>query len=477
MLRALQGALFTAAVLLLRTSVSAQGSSEVVQLGPDLEVRPLRPGFWLHVSKDAAGVPANGLLVRAKAGLLLVDTGWTGDQTRRLVEWGEKSLGASFTKAVVSHAHADRAGGVAFLHRRHIPVAALDLTVEKLRQGGAGELPAVILTTSSPVYRDPLGFEVFFPGPGHTADNVVLWFPEARVLFGGCLVKAAGAEGLGNIAEADLGSWAGTVGAVRNRYPGAEVVVPGHGEVAGPAALDRTLELLRRHAAAGTTAGASPETLQWFQTTEQALMDALAPGDKAIWDRIMDPSCVVTTEEGQLVTKDQFLEELGPLPQGLSGSLVIKELTVQEFPAFALVRYLADESESVFGQRLAVQYRVTNAYRRDAPAWKMVASHLSVVTRDPPAQDVSKAGWPGLVGQYRLLPNGWTFTVELRDGELYGGRDPKKLRRLVPLTPDAFVVSGSLGEWVFVVENGKGARILNLRKFAALVWTRVEATR
>jgi ketosteroid isomerase-like protein len=203
----------------------------------------------------------------------------------------------------------------------------------------------------------------------------------------------------------------------------------------------------------------------------------LAPGVKAIWDRIMDPSCVVTTEEGQVMTKGQFLEELRPLPQGLSGSLVIKELTVQEFPAFALVRYRADESESVFGQRLAVQYRVTNAYRRDAPAWKMVASHLSVVTRDPPAQDVSKAGWPGLVGQYRLLPDGWTLTVELRDGELYAGRDPKKLRRLIPLTPDAFVVSGSLGEWVFVVENGKGARIVNLRKFAVLVWSRVEATR
>ena len=230
-------------------------------------------------------------------------------------------------------------------------------------------------------------------------------------------------------------------------------------------------------AAAATTGAVSPETLRWFQTTEQALMDAIAPGDRAVWDRIMDPSCLVTTEEGQVLTKEQFLAELGPLPEGLSGTLAVKELTVQEFPAFALVRYLADESESVFGQRLAVRYRVTNAYRRDGPTWKMVASHLSVVTADPPPQDVSKAGWPALAGQYRLLPNGWTFTVELRDGQLYGGRDPKKLKPLIPLAPDAFVVSGSLGEWVFVVENGKAARIVNLRKFAVLVWTRVEATR
>jgi len=236
--------------------------------------------------------------------------------------------------------------------------------------------------------------------------------------------------------------------------------------------LDRT-----GGAAAATAGTVSPETLRWFQTTEQALMDALAPGDKAVWDRIMDPSCVVTTEEGQVMTKQQFLDELRPLPEGLTGGIAVKELAVQEFPGFALVRYLADEWESVFGQRLSVQYRVTNAYRREGPTWKMVASQLSVVTRDPPAQVVSKAAWPGMVGQYRLLPNGWTFSVELRDGELHAGRDPQKLRPLVPLTPDAFVLSGSLGEWVFVVENGRAARILNLRKHAVLTWTRVDATR
>ena len=227
-------------------------------------------------------------------------------------------------------------------------------------------------------------------------------------------------------------------------------------------------------AAAAATMTVSPETVEWFQATEQALMDATAPGDKAVWERVMDPSCVVTTEEGRVLGKQQFLDELRPLPKGLAGGIAVRDLTVQEFPAFALVRYLADEWESVFGHRQTVQYRVTNAYRRDGPAWKMVASHLSVVTRDPPAQDVPSAGWPGLVGSYRLLPTGWIFTVELRDGKLYGGRDPKHLKPLIPLTPDAFVVSGSLGEWLFVVEKGRATHIVNLRKFATLVWTRME---
>lgn len=212
----------------------------------------------------------------------------------------------------------------------------------------------------------------------------------------------------------------------------------------------------------------------WFQSTEQALMDALAVGGREIWDRVMDTSCVVTSEEGEVLTKELFLEGVRALPEGLSGKIAVEDLTVQDAGEVAIVRYLANESESVFGQALSVRYRVTNVYRRDGAAWKMLSSHLSVVTQDPPAQVVSKAGWPGLAGRYRLLPDGWTMTVESKDGDLYGGRDPGTMRRFVPLAPDAFVLSGRLGTWLFVVESGTATRIVNVRKFAVLVWTRVE---
>jgi hypothetical protein len=104
----------------------------------------------------------------------------------------------------------------------------------------------------------------------------------------------------------------------------------------------------------------------------------------------------------------------------------------------------------------------------------MVASHASVVTRDPVEQPVSRAALAGLVGRYRLPPDGWTMTVELRDGRLYGGRDPQNLRPFIALTPTAFVLSGRLGEWLFVTDGrGLATRVVNLRKFAPLVWNRV----
>ncbi len=220
---------------------------------------------------------------------------------------------------------------------------------------------------------------------------------------------------------------------------------------------------------------AAPETRQWFQDVEQGLMNAVGSGDKNVWERVMDPSCIITSEEGQVMTRQEFLDDLRPLPPGLRGGIAVKDLAVQEFPTFAVVRYLADEWETVFGQMLKTQYRITDSFRRDGESWRMVASHTAVVTRDPPPQVASGARWPSFVGTYQLLPDGWTFTVELRQGRLYGGRDPKNLRPFVALTPDAFVLSGRLGEWLFVVEPGEPARIVNFRKFEPLVWTRVDA--
>jgi Domain of unknown function (DUF4440) len=120
---------------------------------------------------------------------------------------------------------------------------------------------------------------------------------------------------------------------------------------------------------AGLASAGAPLTLGWFQATEQALMDAVASGDKAVWDLVMDAECVVTTEEGQVLLRRQFLDELRPLPAGLSGHIAVEELTLQELPGLVLVRYLADETESVFGQSLVVGYRVTvpTHLERDRP--------------------------------------------------------------------------------------------------------------
>jgi len=85
--------------------------------------------------------------------------------------------------------------------------------------------------------------EVFFPGAGHTQDNLVVWVPQHRTLFGGCIVKNAHDRTLGNTADADLREWPASLRRLQTRYGQASLVVPGHGEPGGPELLQHTLDL------------------------------------------------------------------------------------------------------------------------------------------------------------------------------------------------------------------------------------------
>lgn len=215
-------------------------------LGEDVWVAPLAPGVWVtsFTADLEPGVvyPANGLLIEVPGGSVLVDPGWRAAQARVLLRWSERTLHRPVRKAVVTHSHADRSAGIATLREAGVPVLASVGTAARLASTGK-PLPDQALALRAP-YRDRLGFELLFPGPGHAPDNIVVWVPRARVLFGGCFLKSATAEGLGNLEDADARAWPASLAALRRAYPHPRVQVPGHGTVAGDA-FARTEALLR----------------------------------------------------------------------------------------------------------------------------------------------------------------------------------------------------------------------------------------
>jgi len=219
-------------------SASSGGSSRV-------ETERLGPSAYLHRSTDAHGVPSNGLVAVVRGGLLLIDTAWTEEQTEAILSWGDEVLALPWVGAVITHDHADRDGGLGALVRRKIPTAALDLTVAKLERRGLRGV-TTLFTARAAAFADPRGFEAFYPGPGHASDNIVIAFPGAGILFGGCLIKSAEAKDLGFTGDADLASWPAAVGRVAEKYGQSTVVVPGHGPVdLGHAACPHTLDLLK----------------------------------------------------------------------------------------------------------------------------------------------------------------------------------------------------------------------------------------
>ncbi|MCI0570793.1 MAG: MBL fold metallo-hydrolase, partial [Myxococcaceae bacterium] len=124
-----------------RTAITPDTLPSRIELGHALEVRRLTDDVWLHVShKDLPGVglfPSSGLVVRAPGGILLVDTAWTPEQTRVLLDWVRTALGAEVREVIVTHAHDDRMGGSEVVTAAGATIRALPLTIERASQSGS----------------------------------------------------------------------------------------------------------------------------------------------------------------------------------------------------------------------------------------------------------------------------------------------------------------------------------------------------
>lgn len=221
---------------------------------PKLTVVQLSDQVYVHRSYGIyqnTAIPSNGLIIKTSAGVVLIDTGWdtkddTGN-TRQLLQWVADSLGQPVRLCIVTHAHEDRVGGISELRKAGIRVISTPLTAQKSVKLGY-EAPEGILPndTTFTVGQEPI--RCYFPGEGHTSDNIVVWLPNQQILHGGCFVKSVAAFGMGNIADANLTEWATSVRRVMNQFGTAKTVVPGHEEWGDTKSLEHTLRLLEKHA-------------------------------------------------------------------------------------------------------------------------------------------------------------------------------------------------------------------------------------
>ncbi|HDQ45974.1 MAG TPA: subclass B1 metallo-beta-lactamase [bacterium] len=241
-------------------------AEDAVCLSEDLTVRRLEPDVYLVV--HAFPWPANALFVlMPDSDAVLVDTPYTDEATERLIAWIREELGELRIRAINTHFHRDNLGGNGALIRRGIPVYGSDRTARLLEErsdvtlhlltdpGQARYLEALRNSPLTPPdrlfgIREGLlwrfgddSVSVFYPGPGHSEDNVVVYFSGKRILFGGCLVKSLASRNPGFTGDADMEAWPGSLRNLLDRCPRARVVIPGHGEPGDLSLVRHTLGL------------------------------------------------------------------------------------------------------------------------------------------------------------------------------------------------------------------------------------------
>nr|WP_063865168.1 subclass B1 metallo-beta-lactamase VIM-13 [Pseudomonas aeruginosa]ABC94518.1 metallo-beta-lactamase VIM-13 [Pseudomonas aeruginosa]ABQ65127.1 class B carbapenemase VIM-13 [Pseudomonas aeruginosa]ACV41754.1 VIM-13 [Pseudomonas aeruginosa] len=259
MLKVISSLLFymTASLMAVASPLAHSGESRgeypTVSEIPVGEVRlyQIDDGVWSHIAThtfDGVVYPSNGLIVRDGDELLLIDTAWGTKNTVALLAEIEKQIGLPVTRSVSTHFHDDRVGGVDALRAAGVATYASPST-RRLAEAEGNEVPTHSLeglsSSGDAVRFGPV--ELFYPGAAHSTDNLVVYVPSANVLYGGCAVLELSRTSAGNVADADLAEWPGSVERIQQHYPEAEVVIPGHGLPGGLDLLQHTANVVKAH--------------------------------------------------------------------------------------------------------------------------------------------------------------------------------------------------------------------------------------
>lgn len=216
----------------------------------NVKIEKIYNGVWVHTSfytyPNGVKFPSNGLIVKEGKSLTLIDTAWGELQTVELLDAIEQHIQLPVTKALVTHAHSDRASGVDVLESNGVQVFSHPLTKKLTIEQGAPVPNNVIDELREAGSSVKFGsFDVLFPGAGHAIDNLIVWLPKKHILFGGCAVRSLESKSAGNTAHGDIHSWLEITKELISKYKDAVVVVPGHGDAGGFELLGHTQNLIQ----------------------------------------------------------------------------------------------------------------------------------------------------------------------------------------------------------------------------------------
>ena len=221
------------------------GQSETIKLSENLKIIPLSEHAFIHISysvvRGFGRVASNGFIYMNEGKALVFDTPMEPIVTKELIQWLQQEKKVKIEGVVVNHFHEDCLGGLAEFHQLGIKSYANKRT-QKLAKKDSVEVPQIGFRKKMTLSLGDKKILCQYFGAAHTKDNIIAWFPEEKIIFGGCMIKSLKA-GKGNLADAKLKAWPRTVGKIKAAFPDAKIIIPGHGRHGGQELLDYTIQM------------------------------------------------------------------------------------------------------------------------------------------------------------------------------------------------------------------------------------------
>src|ERR1700753_2479588 len=161
---------------------------------------------------------------------------------------------------------------------------------------------------------------------------------------------------------------------------------------------------------------------------EQKLADAL-PVDSNTWKPYLDPNWHLVDEDGNCLSRKEFLAGFGGFPKGVSGKVNVTRPVVVFHGDVAVIQYVADEHEIFYAQNLHTTYGTMDTWYKTPSGWMMLAMEDFEIPAWPPEIRPD----PALLAQYPAtykLTDDISASVTLKNDTLFlqkGKRKPEPL--------------------------------------------------
>ncbi len=239
--------LLTAAILFSFNHASAQTQNK------PLKITPLTGNFYIYTTYNTyeqSKVPANGMYVVTNDGVVMFDTPWDTTQFQPLLD----SIKARHNKKVIicfaTHWHSDKTAGLEYYRQLGIATYTTVLTDELSKQNNK-KRAQLLLTKDTVFHTGQYTFETYYPGEGHTKDNIVVWFKKEKILFGGCLIKGVKDKNLGFLGDGNRKAYETTLKNVQKKFANPAFVIVAHTDPDtngwnSPKSLNHSLQMAKK---------------------------------------------------------------------------------------------------------------------------------------------------------------------------------------------------------------------------------------
>ena len=202
-------------------------------------------------------------------------------------------------------------------------------------------------------------------------------------------------------------------------------------------------------------------------------MDSLIAGDRTPWKLYFAEDALFFDEKGRDMDTKTMIESIKPLPAGYGGMIKITESKVLFAPGVAILSYISDETQTIYGQELHARFHTTDTWLYRGGRWQVAASQVLRYYEDPAMGMIADKMLNDYVGTYQATP-GHVIVVTLEGKQLFAKRDDAERVRMLPESPDLFFRVGAEGRRLFRRDAaGRVVALVDRRNNEDVLWKKL----